>query len=144
MKRAILDMLRVPTMSFDGWLALWWVTIPLALFFIVSVGNIIYRRIPLTRPSVALCLLVPVSAMVFAAMAVLFAADHTLPTAVEDTVLPVKVLGALGLVAIITATACVLFAKNQRIMAASVALFGGWLVYWVFFVAAMSVSGVWL
>jgi hypothetical protein len=137
-------MLSVLTMSFDGWLTLWWVTIPLALFFVGSVGHTIYRRIPLTRASAALCLFVPVSAVVFAAIAVLFAADQTSPTAVQDAVLPVRALGVLGTATAVAAAACVLLAKNQRIVAASVALFGGWLAYWVFFVAAMSVSGVWL
>jgi len=144
MTKTILDMLGVVRTSSDGWLALWWITVPLALFFVISVGSIIHRRIKLERPSLVLCLLVPISAIVFAAMAVLLAADHTSPTAVEDSLPPVKALGSLGIAAVIAAAACIFLAKGQRVVATSIALCGGWLVYWIFFVAAMSVSGVWL
>jgi hypothetical protein len=144
MKRTVVDMLGVIYMSFDGWLALWWVSIPLALFFLVSAAGLVRRRAPLARASVAICLLVPVCAIFFSGMAAFFAADHTSPTAVKDAVLPVRALGSLGVAAVIAAIACIFFARSQRLLATSIALFGGWAVFWIFFVASMSVSGVWL
>jgi hypothetical protein len=144
MKTTIAEMFGVILMSFDGVLALWWVTVPLVLFVLVSVANLAYRRVPLKQASVALLALVPAFALVFSAMAVLLEADPSSPTAVEDAIVPVRTLGGLGIVALLTAAACVHLAKSQRAVAASIALCGGWLVYWIFFVAAMSVSGTWL
>jgi hypothetical protein len=144
MKSILTGMMGVMEMSLDGSTGLWWISIPLAIFFLLAIGDLIRRRVKLQRVTLVLCAVLVVAPVVFSAMAVLFAADHHSPTAVEDTVIPVRVLEALGLASLIAVGSCIYMSKKQRVAATSIALFGGWLVYWIYFVAAMSVSGIWL
>ena len=44
MKTTLTEMLGVLEMSSDGVVALWWVSIPLAIFFLLSMANLIRRR----------------------------------------------------------------------------------------------------
>jgi hypothetical protein len=144
MKTTLTEMLGILEMSSDGVVAVWWVSIPLAIFFFLSMANLIRRRSKLQPVTIVLCVVLVASALLFSAMAVLIAANTSSPTAVEDAVMPGRVLGVLGLATIIAIGSCVYMSEDQRAAATSTALFGGWLVFWVYFVAAMSVSGSWL
>ena len=139
---AIADMVGIITASFDGSVGLWPAQLALFALLIVAVGILIRRRMPLARSSAALCVLIPVWVICFSALAVNFPADRTSPTAVEDTVVPLRALGAAGVIAVLSAMACVYLAKGQRLAASAIALVGGWFAYWVYLVAAMSMSGV--
>lgn len=144
MKTTLTEMLGVLEMSSDAVIALWWVSMPLAVFFLLSMANLIRRRSKLQRVTIVLCVVLVTSAILFSAMAVLFAANPSSPTAVEDAVVAGRVLGILGLATIVAIGSCVYMSEDQRAAATSTALFGGWLVFWIYFVAAMSVSGSWL
>lgn len=131
-------------MSLDGPLALWWISAVLAALAIVALGGLARRKTSPRLPIAVLIFSVPVWAVLFAWIAVTFRADPRSLTAIEDTKTPLLILGILGVAALTQAIACVIAAKSARLAASAIAACAIWFVFWVYFVAGMSVSGVWL
>jgi len=131
-------------MSLDGSLALWWVSLVLVALFVLALGSLVRRRVAPHAAVTVLLISAPAWALLFAWMAVHFAADHHSATAVEDARVPTSALGLMGLAALVQMFVCVAVAKSQRLVASAVAASTTWFVFWVFFVAGMSVGGVWL
>lgn len=142
--RVLEEMLWILRMSLDGSLELWWVALVLIALVALALGSLV-RHGTGPHPAVTVLLVsAPLWALLFAWMAVHFAADRSSATAVEDARTPATALGLLGTAALLQAIVCVAVSRNQRLVASAVAASATWFVFWVFFVAVMSISGVWL
>jgi hypothetical protein len=62
----------------------------------------------------------------------------------EQTELPLNFLAAFAVATFLGYLVCVALARGQRLAATSLAFAGVWFAYWCYFVAAMSISGIWL
>jgi len=130
--------------ALDGPVHFWYVTVPIVSMALVGLVWLLRFRVRLARATRLLLWLIPASWVLILVFGVVFNADPGSGAQPEDTVAPLRGLVATAGIALLACVSCVVFAQGQRLVAASFALLGLWIGCWFYFVAVMSVSGVWL
>src|SRR5437867_426248 len=144
MKQMIVLIVGLGGMALDAPVHYWYVTTPIVVMALSGLVWLVRTRARFALATRLLLWLIPIFWLLILVMGAVFNADPAGGAKPEDTLAPVRGLVAVGGIGLLTCLSCVALARGQRLAAASFALLGLWIGCWFYFVAAMSVSGVWL
>jgi hypothetical protein len=144
MKSFALRTLWLGGQAFDGVLWLWYVSIPILIFFCLAVVWLIRSKRTLSPAIKALILLAVAGCFGILFMASVWHWDVEWGYHPEQTERPLNILSTFAILSLALSLLLVGFARGQRIAATAIALPGIWFGFWCFFVAVMAISGQWL
>ncbi len=130
--------------AFDGVIWLWYVSALILLLFVSAIAWHVKTKLALSRSIKWLIPLMVAGCVGILLMATAWHWNIESGYHPEQTATPLSILDAFACISFLSCALCVAFSRGQRLVAAAIALPGLWYGFWCFFVATMSISGVWL